>query len=66
MTVGEWWARWCPAVGLAPATLEAYAQQQYRRHAGPRFEQVRLGEIRALGRSGFARSLHEQGLAGWR
>jgi len=62
MTVGEWWARWFPAVDLAPSTLEAYAQQ-YRRHVGPRFGLVRLGEVTALGLSQFARSLREQGLA---
>ena len=61
-TVGEWWARWYPAVDLAPSTLEAYAQQ-YRRHVGPRFGRVRLDEVTALGLSQFARRLREQGLA---
>jgi integrase len=62
VTVGEWWARWFPAVDLAPSTLEAYAQQ-YRRHVEPRFARVRLDEITALDLSQFARSLREQGLA---
>jgi integrase len=60
--VGEWWARWFPAVDLAPGTLEAYAQQ-YQRHVGPRFARVRLDEVTALDLSQFARSLREQGLA---
>ena len=56
MTVGEWWARWFPAVDLAPGTLEAYAQQ-YRRHVGPRFAGARLDEVTALELSRFARGL---------
>jgi len=60
--VGEWWARWFPAVDLAPSTLESYAQQ-YRRRVGPRFARVRPDEVTALDLSQFARSLREQGLA---
>src|ERR1700744_4823126 len=67
MTVGEWWVRWFPVVDLAPSTLEAYAHEayaeQYRRHVGPQFGWVRLGEVTALGLSQFARRLREQGLA---
>ncbi|MBR7828873.1 hypothetical protein KDK95_21365 [Actinospica sp. MGRD01-02] len=62
MTVGQWWARWFPAVDLAPGTLESYAQQ-YRRHVGPRFARVRLDEVGALDLSQFARGLRERGLA---
>ena len=62
ITVGEWWARWYPAVDLAPSTLEAYAQQ-YRRHVGPRFAGARLDEVTALEPSQFARGLCEGGLA---
>jgi hypothetical protein len=62
LTVGEWWLRWFPAQDLAPATLENYAQW-YRRHVGPRFARVRLGEVSALDLSQFARGLREQGLA---
>ena len=62
LTVGEWWEWWFPAVDLAPSTLESYAQQ-YRRHVGPRFARVGLGEVSALDLSQFARGLREQGLA---
>ena len=62
VTVGDWWARWFPAVDLAPSTLEAYAQQ-YHRYVGPRFARVRLDEVTALDLSQFARSLREQSLA---
>lgn len=62
MTVREWWARWYPAVDLAPTTLEAYAQQ-YRRHVAPRFASARLDEVTALELSQFARGLREDGLA---
>ena len=54
--------RWFPAVDLSPGTLEAYAQQ-YRRHVGPRFANVRLDEVSALDLSQFARGLRERGLA---
>jgi hypothetical protein len=47
LTVGEWWDRWIPALDLAPATREAYAQQ-YRRHVGPRFGQSRSLGSRAV------------------
>ena len=62
MTVGEWWARWYPAVDLAPSTLDACAQQ-YHRHVGPRFARERLDEVTSLELSQFARGLREEGLA---
>src|SRR6185437_13805938 len=58
----EWWVRWFPSVDLAPSTLDSYAQQ-YRRHVGPRFARVGLGEVSALDLSQFARGLREQGMA---
>lgn len=62
LSVGEWWQRWFPAQDLAPATLEAYAQQ-YRRHVHPCFGKRALSEITGLDLASFARRLRAQGLA---
>lgn len=61
-SVDEWWNRWFPALDLAPATLETYAQQ-YRRHVRARFGDRPLAEVIGLDLTGFARTLREQGLA---
>jgi hypothetical protein len=56
VTVGAWWDRWFPAQDLAPATLEAYAQQ-YRHHIAPRFADVPIGQVTGLDLAGFSRDL---------
>jgi integrase len=62
VTVGAWWARWFPEQDLAPATLEAYAQQ-YRRYIAPRFAAVPIGQVTGLDLVGFARELRSGRLA---
>ena len=62
VTVGVWWDRWFPVQDLAPATLEAYAQQ-YRHHIAPRFAEVPIGQVTGLDLAGFSRALREQGLS---
>ena len=62
VTVGEWWERWFPVQDLAPATLEAYAQQ-YRHHIAPRFADVPVGQVTGLDLAGFSRALREQDLS---
>jgi integrase len=62
VTVGVWWDRWFPVQDLAPATLEAYAQQ-YRHHIAPRFADVPIGQVTGLGLAGFSRDLREQDLS---
>lgn len=62
VTVGAWWERWFPVQDLAPATLEAYAQQ-YRCHIAPRFADVPIGQVTGLDLAGFARELRGRGLA---
>ena len=62
VTVGAWWERWFPVQDLAPATLEAYAQQ-YRHHIAPRFADVPIGQVTGLDLAGFARGLRGRGLA---
>ena len=61
-TVGAWWGRWFPVQDLAPATLEAYAQQ-YRHHIAPRFADVPVGQVTGLDLAGFSRDLRGRGLS---
>jgi integrase len=62
VTVGAWWDRWFPAQDLAPATLEAYAQQ-YRHHIAPRFAEVPVGQVTGLDLAGFSRDLRGRDLS---
>ena len=62
VTVEEWWDRWFPAQDLAPATLEAYAQQ-YRHHIAPRFADLPIGQVTGLDLAGFSRDLRGRGLS---
>ena len=51
-TVEEpWWDRWFPAQDVAPATLEAHAQQ-YRHHVALRFADVPIGQVTGLDLAG--------------
>jgi integrase len=56
MTLDMWARRWFPAQDLAPATLDAYAQQ-YRKHIGPRWGSAPLYAISPLDVAAFEKQL---------
>ncbi|WP_328646319.1 N-terminal phage integrase SAM-like domain-containing protein [Amycolatopsis sp. NBC_00348] len=62
VTVAEWVARWFRSMDLDPRTIESY-RSRLRCHILPKFGQLPLGAITALGVTEWARQLDRDGYA---